>query len=352
MKRSFLRDFFIEVVGYNLGGWFFHSDFRQLLQFFQKLCSPACWSRQIERFMCSIYVVHDNDRAAKGLPLGAIFWWPGVQYQLLHQLSQQLWQINPLLGLMLFFLSRWLFGAEIHPLAQLGYWITLDHLLGVIVGATTVIEDFVLILGKVTLGNNGSLEATDEPPNIWGQMRRHPWIRAGCRLSDGSRVFGPVIVGYGTVLGAMSWISKNVPDFAVTAGINRVIRFENPITGEKIPLSRFGILDPETELEKSIYDFTQLQEDINVPEDEKMTYIIELMEKILPLLNRHLKAAIPKGVRIDDPRLFEAASILKAEFAAQGLDYTNYYLSLRDCQHRWQQQQARAIPRALLPARP
>jgi len=51
--------------------------------------------------------------------------------------------------------SSELFQTDIHPAAQLGRGISLDHATGLVVGATAVIEDDVSILQDVTLGGTG-----------------------------------------------------------------------------------------------------------------------------------------------------------------------------------------------------
>src|SRR5215467_6393887 len=73
------------------------------------------------------------------------------------------------------------FQCDIHPAAQIGRGIFVDHATGVVIGETAVIGDDVSMLHDVTLGGTGK-EAGD----------RHPKIGHGARIAAGSVVLKPV----------------------------------------------------------------------------------------------------------------------------------------------------------------
>lgn len=99
-------------------------------------------------------------------------------------------------------------GVDIHPAAQIGSGLMLDHATGIVVGETAVIEDDVSILHSVTLGGTGK-ETGD----------RHPKIRRGVLLAAGCKVIGNIEVGEGAKVGAGSVVLQDVPPGATVAGV-------------------------------------------------------------------------------------------------------------------------------------
>ncbi len=78
------------------------------------------------------------------------------------------------------------FGVDVHPAAQLGRGLFIDHATSVVMGETTVVEDDVSLLHEVTLGGTGK-QIGD----------RHPKVRRGVLISAGAKVLGNVEVGEG-----------------------------------------------------------------------------------------------------------------------------------------------------------
>ena len=103
-------------------------------------------------------------------------------------------------------------GVDIHPAAQIGQGVMLDHATGIVVGETAVIEDHVSILHSVTLGGTGK-ESGD----------RHPKIRRGVLLGAGAKIIGNIEVGEGAKVGAGSVVLNNVPNHVTVAGVPAVI---------------------------------------------------------------------------------------------------------------------------------
>ena len=99
-------------------------------------------------------------------------------------------------------------GIDIHPAAQIGSGIMLDHATGIVVGETAVIEDDVSILHSVTLGGTGK-----------DQGDRHPKIRQGVLLAAGCKIIGNIEVGQGSKVGAGSVVLEDVEPFVTVAGI-------------------------------------------------------------------------------------------------------------------------------------
>lgn len=98
--------------------------------------------------------------------------------------------------------------VDIHPAAQLGSGIFLDHATGIVIGETCVIDDDVSILQNVTLGGNGK-ERGD----------RHPKIRRGVLIGAGAKVLGNIVIGEESRIAAGSVVLKDVPPHITVAGV-------------------------------------------------------------------------------------------------------------------------------------
>ncbi|MHC4534256.1 MAG: serine O-acetyltransferase [Planctomycetota bacterium] len=104
------------------------------------------------------------------------------------------------------------FGVDIHPAAQIGSGILIDHATGVVIGETAVVEDNVSILHEVTLGGTGK-ERGD----------RHPKIRAGVLIGAGAKILGNIEIGEGAKIGAGSVVLKDIPPHTTVAGVPSVV---------------------------------------------------------------------------------------------------------------------------------
>ncbi|WP_035476580.1 MULTISPECIES: serine O-acetyltransferase [Aliagarivorans] len=100
------------------------------------------------------------------------------------------------------------FAVDIHPAANIGKGILLDHATGIVIGETAVIEDEVSILQSVTLGGTGK-EMGD----------RHPKIRRGVLIGAGAKILGNIEVGCGAKVGAGSVVLEPVPPHTTVAGV-------------------------------------------------------------------------------------------------------------------------------------
>lgn len=99
-------------------------------------------------------------------------------------------------------------GVDIHPAAQIGAGIMLDHATGIVIGETTAIADNVSILQGVTLGGTGK-ECGD----------RHPKIGAGVLIGAGAKILGNISIGENAKIGANSVVLKPVPPYCTAAGV-------------------------------------------------------------------------------------------------------------------------------------
>jgi len=100
------------------------------------------------------------------------------------------------------------FSVDIHPAAQIGQGVMLDHATGIVIGETTVVENNVSILQNVTLGGTGN-ESGD----------RHPKIREGVMIGSGAKILGNIEIGRGSKVGAGSVVLSSVPAGVTVVGV-------------------------------------------------------------------------------------------------------------------------------------
>jgi serine O-acetyltransferase len=117
------------------------------------------------------------------------------------------------------------FQIDIHPAAQIGYGVMIDHGTGVVIGETATVGHNVSMLHKVTLGGTGTQSVT-----------RHPQIGNGVLLGAGATLLGPIHIGDGAHIGACSMILEDVPNYAVAVGVPaRILSRKVPISNSYNP---------------------------------------------------------------------------------------------------------------------
>ena len=112
-------------------------------------------------------------------------------------------------------LSRFLTGIEIHPRANIGKNLFIDHGMGVVIGETSEIGDNVTIYHMATLGGISPSVNSNEQRNI----KRHPTLKDNVVVGSGAQILGPVTVGKNAKIGANAVVTKDVPENAVMVGI-------------------------------------------------------------------------------------------------------------------------------------
>jgi serine O-acetyltransferase len=138
-----------------------------------------------------------------------LFCYPGLHALWFHRRAHWLWNHNwKFWARFLSHISRFLTGIEIHPGAQLGRRVVIDHGMGVVIGETSEIGNDVLIYMGVVLGGT-ALE----------NIKRHPTIEDGVILGSGAIVLGPIVIGKGGKVGAGSVVVRSVPPGATVVGV-------------------------------------------------------------------------------------------------------------------------------------
>ena len=152
-------------------------------------------------------VVERDPAARSGLEVALLY--PGVHAVWSHRVSHALWQ-NGARGpaRALSQATRFWTGIEIHPGAQIGEGLFIDHGAGVVIGETAVVGTDVTIYHGVTLGGT-SLEPG----------KRHPTVGDRVTVGAGAKVLGPVTVGHDSRIGANAVLVRSVDDHSVVVGV-------------------------------------------------------------------------------------------------------------------------------------
>ncbi len=157
----------------------------------------------------------DRDPAAKS-KLSLILTYPGVKAVFFHRIANFFAKAKfNLIARIISQFSRFLTGIEIHPNANIGKNLFIDHGMGVVIGETSDIGDNVTIYHMVTLGGIAPSINSNNQRNV----KRHPTIQDEVVIGSGAQVLGPVTVGRCAKIGANAVITKDVPEKAVMVGI-------------------------------------------------------------------------------------------------------------------------------------
>ena len=207
--------------------------------------------RGITKLKEDIQVIFDEDPAATNI-FEVILCYPGlhalVAYRIAHRLHK--WHI-PLLPRVISYVTRIITGIEIHPAAIIGRRFFIDHGEGVVIGATTIIGDDVLIYQQVTLGGTGK-----------DKGKRHPTLGNHVIVGAGAKVLGNITLGDYVRVGAGSVVVEDVPEYSTVVGVpgrivTRKVRDENGV------LMHNRIPDPvKCELNRLKYEIKELKENL------------------------------------------------------------------------------------------
>lgn len=124
-------------------------------------------------------------------------------------------------------------GIEIHPGAQIGKGLFIDHGHGVVIGETAIVGDNVTLYQGVTLGGNGK-----------EQGKRHPTIGNNVMIGAGAKVLGSFQIGDNCKIGAGSVVNSPVPDNCTVVGIPGRIVKRNNISCPSMELNQVDLPDP------------------------------------------------------------------------------------------------------------
>ena len=140
--------------------------------------------------------------------------YPGVHALWSHRVAHSMWVRGVKMpARMLSSFARFMTGVDIHPGAELGRRLFIDHATGVVIGHTAQVGEDCVIFHGVTLGGVSM-----------NPGKRHPTVGNHVMLGAGAKVLGPIHVGDNAKVGANAVVTKDVPEAAVAIGVPAKVR--------------------------------------------------------------------------------------------------------------------------------
>ncbi len=149
-------------------------------------------------------------------------------------------------------------NIEIHPAANIGRRLFIDHGTGVVIGETTVIGDDCTLYQGVTLGGTGK-----------DKGKRHPTLGDHVMVGAGAKVLGPITIGDDVRIAAGAVVLQDIPSHSTAVGVPaRVVRRK----GEKVAeLDQVHIPDPITaEIQRLEKRIKELEKQVGGTDNENL----------------------------------------------------------------------------------
>ncbi len=188
----------------------------------------------LETLRQDIQSVFDRDPAARSW-LEVVICYPGLHAVWGHRLSRWLWLHDlKLPGRWVSQLVRGFTGIEIHPGAQIGPRLFIDHGMGVVIGETAEIGAEVTLYHGVTLGGTSLAKG-----------KRHPTLGDRVVVGTGAKILGAITVGEDSRIGANAVVVRSVPPNSVVVGVpgQAVSRSKAHVTGDSPDLEHTRMPD-------------------------------------------------------------------------------------------------------------
>ena len=152
-------------------------------------------------------VMH-NDPAVKSMQ-EVILCYPVVKVMIHYRAAHHLHlQGVPIIPRVITEMAHSATGIDIHPAAEIGEYFSIDHGTGVVIGATSIIGNHVMLYQGVTLGaKNFSYDSNGVPID----KPRHPILEDYVTVYSNTSILGRVRIGHHTIVGGNVWLTHYVP---------------------------------------------------------------------------------------------------------------------------------------------
>jgi len=166
------------------------------------------WAIVAVFFRKEIKATFERDPAATSF-LEVLLTYSGLHALIFYRISHGLLKMKiPFLPRWLSQIGRFFTGIEIHPGAQIGDELFIDHGMGVVIGETTIIRNNVTIYQGATLGGTGKERG-----------KRHPTIGNDVVIGAGAKILGNITIGDNSYIGANAVVIKDVPANSTVVGV-------------------------------------------------------------------------------------------------------------------------------------
>ncbi len=152
--------------------------------------------------------IRERDPAARSA-LEVVLCYSGLHALWFHRVNHWLWSHGcHLAARWLSEVARVMTGIEVHPGAEIGRRLFIDHGMGAVIGETAVVGDDVTLYQGVTLGGTGKEKG-----------KRHPTIGDRVVVGAGAKILGNIRVGDNCRVGAGSVVLRDVPNDSTVVGV-------------------------------------------------------------------------------------------------------------------------------------
>ncbi|CAN1212880.1 serine O-acetyltransferase [Tumidithrix helvetica PCC 7403] len=226
--------------------------------------------------------IYDRDPTARNWL--EVMFYPGLQALCWHRVAHWLHGIGiPVVPRVLSYLSRFLTGIEIHPGAKIGKGVFIDHGMGVVIGETAVVGDYVLIYQGVTLGGTGK-----------EMGKRHPTLGNHVIVGAGALLLGNIELGDRVRIGAGSVVLRHVPSDSTVVGVpGRVTKTSKAKESANL-LGNESLPDPEAAVIRSLFERIK-----------SLEQQVEALQTQLPLNNIHESQKYLEGATTNSNEMIE-----------------------------------------------
>ena len=156
---------------------------------------------------------YNGDPAASGYD-EIILTYPGLLALTVYRLAHVMVEIGiPLLPRTMTEYSHRLTGIDIHPGANIGRSMMIDHGTGIVIGETADVGNHVKIYQGVTIG--ALYFPRDDSGSMVRQTKRHPTVEDYVVLYANATVLGgETVIGHHSVVGSNAWITESIPPYS------------------------------------------------------------------------------------------------------------------------------------------
>lgn len=192
-----------------------------------------------------IKAVQERDPAARSA-LEVFLLYQGIHALIWHRFAHWFWRHHMyFIARLISQIARFFTLIEIHPGAQLGHGILIDHGSGVVIGETAVVGDNCTIYQGVTLGGVGTQKG-----------KRHPTLGNNVMVGAGAKILGAFEVGDNCSIAANAVLLKPLEDNVTAVGI------------PARPVKKDGVTIPKAKKSASLEEYEALKAQVRQLEEQ------------------------------------------------------------------------------------
>ena len=195
-----------------------------------------------------VKAVKERDPAARNA-LEVLLLYQGVHALIWHRVAHWFYKHHMFfIARLISQLARFFTLIEIHPGAQLGHGILIDHGCGVVIGETTVVGDNCTIYQGVTLGGVGTQKG-----------KRHPTLGNNVTVGAGAKILGSFEVGDNGSIAANAVLLRRLDENITAVGIPA-----RPVKKDGVPIEKKKKTIISEHNRKMMEQLEELQKEVEV----------------------------------------------------------------------------------------